>query len=142
MFFKALVAAVIIAESGGNPNALSPKDAKGLMQVTDIGVKEVRQQFWCMRDVKWQPYNPEVNKMFGKLLLKFYLKEAKGNVREALVLYNSGYRGLYYWRQGRPYKETAAYVESVCKMYGRCLAALEPEIKACQFLPVPKGGVF
>ena len=140
--FKALVAAVIIAESGGDPSALSPKDAKGIMQVTDIGVEEVRQQYWCMRFIEWRPYNREINQMFGELLLKFYLQKADGNVREALVLYNSGYAGLEKWREGKPYKETEDYVKKVCGLYGKCLKPLKPVITACQFWPIPRGGKF
>jgi len=131
--FKELVAAVIIAESGGDPSALSPKNAKGLMQVTDIGVAEVRQQYWCMRNVPWKPYNPTVNRQFGELLLKFYLSQTNGNIREALVLYNSGYVGLEKWRNGTPYAETRAYVEHVCRKYGKCLDTLKPDINVCKF---------
>jgi len=129
---KELVAAVIIAESSGNPSAVSPVGAQGLMQLMPIGVEEVRQQFPCMRFVEWKPFDPEINIMFGTLLLKFYLTETDGNVREALVLYNSGYRGLRYWRAGEPFKETSVYVERVCKRYGKCLNLLKVNQLQCE----------
>ena len=73
MLTKALILSVVLCESAGNPLAISNKEARGLMQLTDIGVKEVQIQYDLPApdDI----FNPEVNVLFGTLLLQHYYRE-------------------------------------------------------------------
>jgi soluble lytic murein transglycosylase-like protein len=76
-----LVKAVIAAESGWNPGAISPKGAVGIMQLmpktaTDMGVNN--------------RFNPEQNIEGGVKYLKFLLDKFNGNMTLALAAYNAG----------------------------------------------------
>ena len=109
--------AVLMAESGGNPIAQSPAKAEGLMQLTEIAVEEVQQQYDIKGDVNI--FNAEENIRYGVLLLEFYHRKA-GSITATLVLYNSGYAGLARYRQGglsATPEETQAYVTKILGSY-------------------------
>ena len=80
-----LVKAVIEAESNYNPRAVSPKGAKGLMQlmpsvINDMGVND--------------PFDPNENISAGTGLLKDLLREYGGDYTKALAAYNAGRRAV------------------------------------------------
>ena len=103
--------AMIIVESGGNPDALSPSGAQGLMQLTSIAVKEVNQQYHLIGtpDLK----DPYVNVCYGILLLDYYYTST-GSVKGAIITYNGGYAQLARWRNKIPLtEETANYLPRV-----------------------------
>ena len=103
MITKALIMAMIVVESGGNPKARSPAGAKGLMQLTTIGVQEVANQYGLPTDIDFD--DPETNIRYGMLLLDYYYNNAK-SLRQAVAQYNAGYQ--YPWPE-----ETIAYVKRV-----------------------------
>jgi len=94
-----LVHKVIDAESGGNPMAVSPKGAKGLMQLMPDTAKEM--------GVK-DPHDPEQNIMGGTKYLAKQFKQFGGNARLALAAYNAGPE-----RAMNPSAETKAYVNKI-----------------------------
>lgn len=101
---SSLVKAVIHAESGYNPNAVSPKGAQGLMQLmpkTAQGLKVAD----CM--------NPSDNIRGGVRYLKFLLDTFKGNESLALAAYNSGLGSVAKYGGIPPYPETRDYVAKV-----------------------------
>jgi len=62
---------VIIAESGGDSNAVSPAGAVGLMQITPIVLKEYRQECNAIRNVEVEDLkNPHLNKAIGEWYLR------------------------------------------------------------------------
>ena len=81
-----LVEAVIKQESGGNPNAESEVGAKGLMQLMDKTGEELAKK----ANVKYNPKDPEQNKMLGEMYLKELLSKYDGDVELALTAYHSG----------------------------------------------------
>lgn len=81
----ALISAVIGQESGGNPNAVSPAGAKGLMQVT--GATGANPGFGV---TPLQNGSPAENVRFGTDYLNAMLKRYGGNVQQALAAYNAG----------------------------------------------------
>lgn len=81
-----LVEAVIKQESGGNPNAESEVGAKGLMQLMDKTGAELAKK----ANVKYNPKDPEQNKMLGEMYLKELLGKYDGDVELALTAYHSG----------------------------------------------------
>lgn len=105
----ALVHAVIRAESGYNPQALSPKGASGLMQLIPAtaeryGVKNI--------------FDPVENIYGGTRYLRDLLKMFNGNVELALAGYNAGENAVIRAGNRVPnYQETVAYVPKVMGFY-------------------------
>ena len=100
-----LIAAVIRAESGGNPKATSPKGAMGLMQLMpgtarDLGVSDA--------------YDPKQNVMAGTKYLKGLLERYGGNRDLALAAYNWGMGNLEKSHRAMP-QETVEYVARIKK---------------------------
>jgi soluble lytic murein transglycosylase-like protein len=99
-----LVKAVIHAESGYNPNAVSRKGATGLMQLmpkTAQGLKVA------------DSFNPADNIRGGVRYLKFLLDTFKGDVSLALAAYNAGLTRVAKYGGVPPYTETRNYVDRV-----------------------------
>lgn len=112
MITKALILAMIHIESGGNSMAVSSKDARGLMQVTDIAIEEVCSRYDCPPDL--DIHDPEDNVWVGYLLLDHYLDVTNGDVTGALILYNGGYAQYYRYLRGEDMtEETVKYVKLV-----------------------------
>lgn len=101
---SSLVKAVIHAESGYNPNAVSPKGAQGLMQLmpkTAQGLKVA------------DSLNPSDNVRGGVRYLRFLLDTFNGNESLALAAYNAGLNSVAKYGGIPPYQETREYVAKV-----------------------------
>lgn len=101
----ALVRAVIAAESAGNPGAVSPAGAIGLMQLMPgtaaaLGVN---------------PREPLDNLRGGIAYLASLLREFDRDTRLALIAYNAGPQHARDVRDGRAvaYRETRAYLDAI-----------------------------
>lgn len=104
----ALVKAIIMAESGYNPNAISEKGAKGLMQLMpstaqDLGVEDV--------------FNPQQNISGGVRYFKKLVNRFDGDIKLALAAYNAGSKKVRHYQGIPPYKSTHYYIEKVFKYY-------------------------
>lgn len=80
-----LTGLVMQQESGGNPNAVSPKGAKGLMQVMDA---TNRDPGFGVRPAKDD--SPEERVRVGRDYLAAMVKRYNGNLPQALAAYNAG----------------------------------------------------
>ncbi len=103
-----LIAAVIMAESGFNPQAISPKGARGMMQLMpdtwlDLGVKD--------------PHDPKQNISAGSAYLKRQLDAFGHNTVLALAAYNAGPGAVKKYRGLPPYAETQDFVSKVLQFY-------------------------
>ena len=99
----ALIISVIQTESSGNPKAVSPAGAKGLMQLadstaTDYGVREV--------------FDPAENIKAGSRYLR-NLIDRFGSVKLGLAAYNAGPGNVEKYQGIPPFKETVNYVNKV-----------------------------
>jgi soluble lytic murein transglycosylase-like protein len=107
----ALVHAVISAESGYNPNAVSRRGASGLMQLMPDTARRYGVQ---------NIFDPVENVHGGVRYLKDLLAMFNGNMELALAGYNAGENAVI--RAGNripPYTETVAYVPKVIDFYHR-----------------------
>ena len=119
------IASVIRAESAGNPKAVSPKGAQGLMQLmpqtaSTLGVRN--------------SFDPEENVDGGVRYLRDLLVKYNGNAAKALAAYNAGPHRVQQYGGVPPYRETHAYVARVINDYNRkktaqAKQAVRPESK-------------
>lgn len=104
----ALVAAVIAVESNGDPFAVSPKGAAGLMQLMPATARGLG-----VRDV----FDPDQNLRAGITHLKGLLARYHGDFGLTLAAYNAGQGAVTKHKGIPPYRETTDYVVKVLKRY-------------------------
>jgi soluble lytic murein transglycosylase-like protein len=116
-----LVMALIEIESGFNPHAISPKGARGLMQLMPTTASR-----YGMRDAK-ELLDPARNLDIGIRHLKDLLAAHNGQWALAMASYNAGQYAVAKYGQRIPrYNETMLYVPAVLSAAAR-LASATPE---------------
>jgi soluble lytic murein transglycosylase-like protein len=106
-----LVAAVVIFESGFNPNTITTTGAMGLMALqpttaSALGVGD--------------PFDPRQNVDGGTRMLRDLLSEFRGDNRLALAGYNAGPSAVRRYGGVPPFRETQDYVNHVGAVYALC----------------------
>ncbi|HEX5352466.1 MAG TPA: lytic transglycosylase domain-containing protein [Rhodanobacteraceae bacterium] len=117
----ALLRAVIHAESGFNPRALSYKGAQGLMQLMpdtafELGVGDA--------------FDPAENISGGARYLAMLLHDYHGDVKLAAAAYNAGAAAVAQYGGVPPYAQTRVYVKRVALLYQRYRKALADRASA------------
>lgn len=112
-----LVLAVIQAESGFNPVALSSKNAQGLMQLIPATAER-----FGIKDI----WNPVENIKGGTAYLHWLLRHFDGNVEWAVAAYNAGERTVEQYQGVPPYQETRNYVRRILAAYQKTFHPVPP----------------
>ena len=99
-----LLAGVVQAESGGDPQAVSPSGAKGLMQLMDATAHT-----YGVLD----PFDPQQNLVGGAMYLRGLLQRYHGDEQLAVAAYNAGPGAVDKYGGVPPYAETQQYVQRV-----------------------------
>lgn len=105
-----LIASVVIAESALNPRAVSPKGARGLMQLmpataSELGVKDA--------------FDPIQNIDGGTRYLRHLLTLYNNDLARALAAYHAGPQRVAQYKGVPPYRETRRYVARVIQGFNR-----------------------
>ncbi len=112
-----VVAALIRAESAGNPRARSNKGARGLMQL----MPATAERFGVGRE---KLYDPAQNLEAGVRYLSWLLDQFPNDLAKALAAYNAGEQTVFRYQGIPPYKETRNYVRRIFSTLGLTLAEL------------------
>lgn len=112
----ALIKAVIKAESNFNHRAVSPKGARGLMQLMPYtaSILQVADSF-----------EPEANIEGGVRYLNYLVNLYEGRLPFALAAYNAGEKAVAKYGGIPPYRETQNYVKRVLDLYLRYSAEMQ-----------------
>jgi transglycosylase-like protein with SLT domain len=115
-----LVNSVIHAESGFNAHAVSPKGARGLMQLmpgtaSQLGVND--------------SFDPQANVTGGSRYLRELLERYDFDLVKALAAYNAGPDRVEQYRGVPPFRETRAYVARIVHEYNTKKTAQEKAAK-------------
>jgi soluble lytic murein transglycosylase-like protein len=104
-----LVLAIIKAESNFDVDALSPKNAMGLMQL----IPETAERFNVAN-----PYDAKQNIRGGMAYLRWLLAYFEGDVALVAAAYNAGEGTVERYRGVPPYRETREYVQRILRTLG------------------------
>lgn len=103
-----LALAVARTESNLDPNAVSPKNAQGLMQL----IPETAVRFNVRK-----PFDPEQNVRGGLSYLRWLLAYFRGDVALAAAGYNAGEGAVNRYLGIPPYAETRGYVKRILEVF-------------------------
>lgn len=116
-----LIYSVMKAESKFDVNAVSHKDAQGLMQITPETAEWAMEKMGISGDI----FSPEINISVGSWYLAKMIKEHDGNYTAALAAYNAGSRNVNNWKDDAEnlsiddiqFEETYNYVYKTLEYY-------------------------
>jgi TPR repeat protein len=127
----ALALAVIATESNFEPQARSPKDARGLMQL----IPETAARF----NVR-NAYDPADNVRGGLSYLRWLLAYYQGHVALVAAAYNAGEGAVDRHGGVPPYAETRDYVQKVMQLFRRAWHPYDPAVAApSRYVQMPPG---
>ncbi|MDB5794238.1 MAG: lytic transglycosylase protein [Noviherbaspirillum sp.] len=114
----ALLKAVMAAESGFNPNAVSPKGAVGLMQVMPATAERYGLQGDRKQTIAQKLADPKINIRLGARYLRDLRRMFPSEPHLVLASYNAGEGAVRKYRNTiPPYPETRNYVQIVSEFY-------------------------
>jgi hypothetical protein len=114
-----LVLSIMEAESRFDVAALSPKNAKGLMQL----IPETAERFGVR-----SAYDPRQNIRGGMAYLRWLLAYFEGDIALVAAAYNAGEGTVNRYRGVPPYAETRAYVRRILSGFGDAVHPFDAKV--------------
>lgn len=136
----ALLKAIMAAESGFNPAAVSPKGAIGLMQVMPATAERYGLQAGAKKSLQQKLADPQTNIRLSARYLRDLTRLFPGQPELVIASYNAGEGAVQKYRNTvPPYPETRNYVKLVAQFYQfyHRVAADQPQVAR---LSNPQGG--
>lgn len=131
-----IIFSIIKIESGFDECAVSSKNAKGLMQITDNTAKYIANK---LNQVNYNLFSPDTNIKFGVYYIR-YLTDKFADLATVITAYNAGEGNVTNWLENKdysddgirlkviPFRETREYLkkfyrtlEKYRKLYGNIL---------------------
>ncbi len=116
---KSILEALVLAESGGNPAAVSPKGAIGLCQLMPS----------TARRYKADPWDPKENVSAGAQYIREMIDTFQ-DIPLALAAYNAGPAAIFKHGGIPPYPETRAFIRNVLAKCGSAATGLQHVLSA------------
>lgn len=129
MLDRYIIYSLIRVESKFDPDAISNRDAVGLMQITPQTGKYISRLMGDINFNKNNLYDPEINIKYGCFYLKKLLTDFDGDMNCALAAYNGGEGNVRKWLRSNandnnslkiediPFKETRDYIKRINRYY-------------------------
>jgi soluble lytic murein transglycosylase len=108
-----LVAGLIRQESEFNPDAVSPANADGLMQVRPGTGAQFARAAGVSSFKSRMLFQPEVNLKIGTAIFRSMLDKNGGSMEQTLAAYNAGPVRVAEWLTWNTYREPAEFIESI-----------------------------
>lgn len=129
---------LVAQESGGDPNALSPKGAAGIAQIMpdtarDPGYGVAPLSGWDGKDPRTAPVEEQMR--FAGDYLGAMINNRGGNVQEGLAAYNAGPGAVAEHGGIPPFAETQQYVQNITQKAGIQPGASVPQQPAAPAQP-------
>ena len=112
-----VVAALIHAESSGNPRAVSNKGARGLMQL----MPATAERFGVHKE---RLLDPKQNLEAGVTYLSWLIEQFPNDLSKVLAAYNAGENAVWRYNGIPPYRETREYVRRIFGTLGLATAKI------------------
>jgi soluble lytic murein transglycosylase-like protein len=129
-----LIAAIVEAESAFKPDAVSPRGAVGLMQITPAVGQAYGTGTQALKD-------PGTNIDVGIRYLRGLIEDYNGDLRLSLAAYDATPAAVDRYGGIPPYRETRSYVQQVLSLYERYSKEAEKTKGGPVILPLsPKSG--
>lgn len=110
---KTLILSIIREESYFNPEAKSPADARGLMQLMPSTALDIAKRTKNLLPNSNILYNPSINIKLGINYFAFLKLKSSGNPRMAVLAYNGGIGAVNRWKKQIKYNSFEEFIEMI-----------------------------
>jgi soluble lytic murein transglycosylase len=108
-----LVFAIIKAESGFKPEAISRKNARGLMQISEKTAMWGAESLGLENFAYETLFDPEINIMIGCWYIAILMKEFDNDIDLVITAYNGGSGNVNDWLRDKNYSDSGTKLDKI-----------------------------